>query len=611
MPVNRRKFDPHIKSLVHFDFPYYAEPSDGCRDEINGNIFVRYGNVMFVGTEFPCDEIVEGTPKFGYRCLCSNSNSDFIAAPNQANIFSLKAGSNYEFEFFVKAKSQSTQGNIMRLMKDNVSVFTIAITPEMRISVQSPALNINSASSEILRGDEWYFVRVCLYSGNLKIYVSGEKPSDSSTLPSPDGGSEFTDYSAYALVIDELRLGGLNGFIDEFLMRDSKSTSGIPDKPHQAFLDVSDAGGYGNGVTNITLSSDKMINSYALVKKVSGQNITLGTITKGQLADFSVGGEVMIHVSKPKSSSDSETGFFAFRKILGVKSKVLTLDSPVVNEFDLASCVSNYYVQAIAVPNLNTFNLPSERTIKPRTFGDSYGGGIIIIRCKSDMNIDGKIITAVQTDNLGPHRTDKLQGTHSDMINRFLINDGGGIILICGGTLRISSTAKIGAEESALPGYGGNSAGINGQFGAGGVGGGGGGSQYYKKGTAQYFGFYRAGGDGSKSTGAKMYRPYKETGVSEGGTQGITSGANGLIGGSGGAGGNASRKSLSDSDYGYLSSGAGVIIIANKLSLDENALMTGGLHGLSHTLKSSLSGSKVLEPGSGTGFCYIAAKELI
>lgn len=629
MPFNRRKFDTNIKSLIHFDYPYFAEPFDGCRDEINGNIFARYGGVKFVGTQIPCDKIIAGTPKFGYRCLCSASNIDYIAAKNRADIFSLKANCDYEFECFIMAMSQSTQGNIISLVKDNESVFTIALTTGMRITVQCPEMNLNVLSSETLESSVWYFVRVCLHSGSLKIYVSaGKSNSDSepdsdgwtseTAIPPAMGASGSGEYEAVSLAADELRIGGLNGFIDEFLMRDSKSTSGIPSEPHQGFLDINLAGGYGNGSSDIVMGNDAVINSHAKITLVSGTLVKLSKIAKGQLSDFSAGSEIMFHVIQPRGTEDSETGKFAFRRILSTRTKssilYATIDEPVTEEFDLASCIASYYVQAVSVPNLNTFTLPAERTLSPLLCAAvrDYAGGVIVLKTKSDMTIDGKIITALQDKlkHFGPRRTDKQQGTHADLINRFIINYGGGIMLFCGGTLRISSAARIGALESALPGFGGNSAFCTTRSGQGGVGGGGGGCQAYKDGRFGYYGFYNAGYLGL-ATGAEMWFRNRREEASTGGTQGITSGANGSLGGSGGACGNACTTSMASTSKRYIGSGASVIIAANKLSLDENALKTGGLEGLTHSADTLPAGSVVYEPGSGTGFCYIAAKELI
>ena len=63
MAFTRRKFRGNLKSLLHFDYPYYLEPGDGCRDEIGLMTWTRQGGTKFVGTEIPNDAVVVGTPK--------------------------------------------------------------------------------------------------------------------------------------------------------------------------------------------------------------------------------------------------------------------------------------------------------------------------------------------------------------------------------------------------------------------------------------------------------------------------------------------------------------------------------------------------------------------
>ena len=87
------------------------------------------------------------------------------------------------------------------------------------------------------------------------------------------------------------------------------------------------------------------------------------------------------------------------------------------------------------------------------------------------------------------------------------------------------------------------------------------------------------------------------------------------VGAGGGApGGNGGRGGyfIGINTQGNLSSGiagACIILIANILNCDKNAISTGG--GRGETCYGSNKNKIGASGGGGTGFCYIAAKELI
>ena len=97
--MSKRKFG-RIKSLLHFDYPYFNEPHDGLGDEVSGEVWERVGNTKLAGSEIPYD--VEGAPKFGYRCAYFSDTESAITGTNTSKIFDLKATGDYEFEAFVK-----------------------------------------------------------------------------------------------------------------------------------------------------------------------------------------------------------------------------------------------------------------------------------------------------------------------------------------------------------------------------------------------------------------------------------------------------------------------------------------------------------------------------
>ena len=98
--MSKRDFGS-IKSLLHFDFPYYNEPHDGLDDEVRGAVWTREGNTKLAGVKIPYE--YEGSPKFGYRCAYFPDNTSYIDTTNTNGEFDIKPAGSYEFECFVKA----------------------------------------------------------------------------------------------------------------------------------------------------------------------------------------------------------------------------------------------------------------------------------------------------------------------------------------------------------------------------------------------------------------------------------------------------------------------------------------------------------------------------
>ena len=56
-----------IKSLLHFDFPYFNEPGDGLGDEVGLETWSGNSNVLLAGNKIP--KAATATPKFGYQVI--------------------------------------------------------------------------------------------------------------------------------------------------------------------------------------------------------------------------------------------------------------------------------------------------------------------------------------------------------------------------------------------------------------------------------------------------------------------------------------------------------------------------------------------------------------
>lgn len=595
MPI--RNFKNNAKSLLHFDFPYFAEQNDGLRDEISSEKWTR-NNVKFVGQEIPNDEIVSDCPKFGYRCPQFSGSSSFISATNTTGIFSLSATGNYEFGFFLRVTS-NTAGRVLALKNSSGNYsFAFSITSDGKFTLGG------QTSSQSISLNTWTYIIIRITNNKFYAYMNGTQ-----IMTGNFSGAECSS----------LELGGFIGQIDEFIFRHGALASvQVPTQPEQAIAEIKSFGGFGDGKhSRWHLGSTEKINSYAIIKSANGKNIVINSWTNGAIASKSlaptVGDEVMIHVSQSKGTNFSYLGNFAFRKIAAINGNTITLDSEI-NEFPLASILANYYVQIITVPNFETLTLDYGETINikhgliPLQYSKTTGGGIIALRASNSLTVNGYITTS----GYGPARNDTLQLTHADMINNFVLGSGG-CVFIAAKNFTATSTARIGGTwdgsqkggvaspksrgSSGGAGYGGSGGSDidNGGLGGnGGVGGGGGG------GDSIYGG--NAGSPGkSKSDGILGALGTGGGGRSSGGTQGIN-GGNGqndsYSSGGGGAGGNGGNST--DSRGGY--AGSNVIIIAEKFSCEQSAISTGGECG---AFGYNAAG------GGGSGLCYIAAKEMI
>ncbi len=589
--IQYRRFDSHIKSLVHFDYPYYAENSDGLGDEILGlNQWSRSGSAKLAGSEIPADEIIEGTPKFGYRCLMTSANSDFIQC--SSTVFSIPGSGSFEFSFWVRPRAH-TPGNILQLFNNSQQVFSLSLLQNGSVSAASSAYSLAVSSTQTLPLNAWSFIRLRVSGSSVSILIGSSETQSSITRT--------------ALTVTQIRLGGINGFIDEFMFRNNLSSSEIPSEPAKGYLTLPDIGGAGSGkLGSVTLSSAKTLNTTAAVLSwPDSKTCRVSTIYNGDFGSFTAGEEVMI-----LNTYSGSAGSYVFRKIQAASGSTITLDSPVT-DFGLDASAKT---QLIQIPHFGSLTVNAGVTISPLKWNGETGG-IAAFRVKNNCTILGSILT----HGLGMPRTDMLQLTHAKLIDTFLPGQGGGIFIVCGGTLTVSSAARLGAswdgagkggvnprgsleQRCAGSGYGGAGASDDdsastGSYG--GVGGGGGGANSGPSGNT--LGGV-PGADGR--TGGNSKNP----GVPDipGGTQGVTPGGSAETASlSAGAGGGAGGCGSSTGIQGAIP-GANIVIIAKTLKADLSAISTGGQGGTTAGSK----GSHIAGGGAGTGFCYIACGSL-
>lgn len=592
MAFTRRKFRGNLKSLLHFDYPYYLEPGDGCRDEIGLMTWTRQGGTKFVGTEIPNDAVVVGTPKFGYRCAHFTA-TDYIQGMNNLGIWNLSSNGNYEIEMFVRPTSAAA-GNILALREAFSDILLLAKDESNRLAITSTALGLSKISTSALELNEFSHVLLRFSGGTARVFLNGVEVLNQAMT----GG--------VTLIPTEIRLGCFVGQMDEFAFRHSAGTGvpAVPVQPYQGFVDIHALGGYGNGAHgDITIPSrtSTQINTYARVLSVDGKQISISPQNVGYFGEFVVGDEVMLHASFPRGSTSHRLGGYTLRRIAAISGNSITLNDSEDKFLD-AELFSGYYIQIISVPNFR--NLVIDGIVTPCEWTDSQRyGGIIVFRCQNDCTINGRIELKSSS---GPTRKDLVQMTHSQLVDRFLVGGSGGVFIVARGKIKIASTAAIGGglcgnmkggkgvfggSEGGQggAGYGGGGHGCSwdgGQGGNGGVGGGGG--QTWMAGASA------RGGDAGQAGRGGAYNGKPGTGGGgaideklpiDGGIAGVN--VTPIVHGGGGAGGGQRG-------------GPCAILAARRLECHAHSISTGGYG----------AGANDHACSGGTGFCFIAAEEV-
>lgn len=549
----RRKFEDTMVSLMHFNYPYYSEPGDGMRDEVGILEWSAVGNAKFVGVEAPVAQSVAGTPKFGWRCLQTEVETDYIVAVENTNKLNINKSRQMEVEMFVR-RINATTGNLMTLYKNDIKVFSIILSPES-IQVVANGVDVSTTSSTVL--NTWSHLLVKFYGGFCQIWLDGELLVNSSITKG-------------FIEADEIRLGGFAGQIDEFRMN-MKTTSAapiVPTHPYQGTIPIETLGGFGDGSYGdiIIRDANTDINTTAIIQNSDQRYLTLGTRATGIYGDFIQGDRVMIHVSLNKTPERSEDlGKFSIRNIESITNNDITLDKPI-DEFILDQTEFNnyYYYQIIKIPQFNSFRIVEGASIVPKAWNNTTGGGFVALTVLNDCIIEGNITTVDKGISL--IRTDNKIFCHDQMQDELLLT--GNIFLLCGNILTISSGYLGGTWDGSIKG-GARAATVSGS-GYGGGGGYGGG----------------AGGGGSTSSGYP-------------GTAGYI-----FNGGKGGINGNSSPVSTPGRyNKGHSSNspcGSTIFIIGNKLLIDKSKISHGGA-----------GGNYRYGHGGATGFCYMAFNEMI
>lgn len=444
MAIRRHKYPSTYKCLLHFDYDYpesvaAAATSVGCgglRDETGLNAWGINGTCRMVGQEAPA-VAMDGTPKFGWRCVHFAGANDYIHALNRSSgVWNLKAKGRYEIDFFMRPTS-AVAGGVISLRSAAGDVLKLTMDSGYRLVLNCPEWNItNATSAHALTQNVFNFVTLRVAGGHAVVYADGRE------FLSADIGTDAN------LAVSEVRLGGYVGQMDEFRFVHSAGSGvpQIPSVPHGGAFDIHTIGGFGNGSygdANMMQAGHVRINTYAPVTSISGSSLSIGPVKKGIYGDLSSGDEVMIHLSGKRGSVESELGFYAVRRIQSIFAGVVSLDRPIADEFTAAEAAANYRVQIVSIPNFKTLSVSANTTIVPLLW-DGSCGGLVAFKTQGQCTIDGKIIT----ESAGPRRTDAFNNlAHTDMAERFILT--GNVFIACGGTFSTSDDSRIGA---AYPG---------------------------------------------------------------------------------------------------------------------------------------------------------------
>lgn len=138
-------------------------------------------------------------------------------------------------------------------------------------------------------------------------------------------------------------------------------------------------------------SNASNLNSYARVTAMTGDDITIDTATQtaGAYEQFTVGNEILIHVSATQNSNYKKyLGRWAVATILSANGGILTLNRDFTQILP-ADEFAHYYVQAITIAHFDTLKIDSGTSIIPKAYSAStYTGGIVALKCNT-LNLNG------------------------------------------------------------------------------------------------------------------------------------------------------------------------------------------------------------------------------
>lgn len=423
---NRRNFG-HIKSLLHFNFPYTDITTPGLKDEASPEIWTAHGNVTTSGRYQPVKRST--SPKFGWRCVYSPDSISWVSGTNNAGTFTLGGGLTSEFECFVKPDASSA-GNIISFISGSTETLSISRTTAGTLNLSSPASfwNINLTGTTTLTAGAWHHVKVRASGSNITLILNANQEL-SGTINTNN------------LNVTECRIGGITGgYIDEFVFRDAQSLDDVPQDPYNGQISIERIGGFGtgrHGTLTVPANTTKTINAYGTIaSSTNSKTFTVSSWIPGSLGLPQASDELMIYLLNRRYGAPQDlAGLYAFRLIASIDGNTFTLDRPITDEFNLVDALRDYTAYAVHVPHFQNVTIDKNGALLGQF------RGLCVFRASGNVTVNGNIYAA---PNSAPARTDSLTISHSDLPDRFLMSSGGGVMIFCGGTLSTSETGLIG-----------------------------------------------------------------------------------------------------------------------------------------------------------------------
>ena len=336
--MSKRNFGT-IKSLLHFDYPYYNEPGDGLGDEVGLETWSKEANAALYGTQIP--KAGTRAPKFGYRCLYARGA---VIGTNTTGIWNLNSSGDYEIGMFVSLIKNGGTRYLFRLENEELLLMldlTSAGELRLRISEWEVA---DVTGQTVLSVCRWYHVLLRVSEQKLTLYLDGAEelradlPANVTLSPTSAKIGYFSS-TTYAF------------YVDEFMFRHSAGSKApkVPTEPYSGVLDLSKVGGY-TGVGECireatTIDTNTALNQTGLINTITDSR-TFSVVEWVTSYDcITAGSEVMIHISSPFDDTPSGysnylkmpeviaypfVGMYAFAKVASIENTNVVLEEDIL-----------------------------------------------------------------------------------------------------------------------------------------------------------------------------------------------------------------------------------------------------------------------------------------
>ncbi|BBB91067.1 MAG TPA: hypothetical protein PKA28_10895 [Methylomusa anaerophila] len=227
---------------------------------------------------------------------------------------------------------------------------------------------------------------------------------------------------------------------------------------------INDIGGYGSGTLGDVTNPSTQVNSYANITAISGNTITIGTISAGA-ATFVVGRDVLLHVSAKTTGTDTTClGNWIEATITAISGSTVTL-SKDVSELIPAAVMADYGVQIVTIADYGTLTLSSSYAATLAYSATNKYGGICAIKCKTALVFSGGAINLVDkgipvaNTALRPLTVQESNQSQTGWENHItvrtaLMNAGDGVAFVFAKTTTITGTdSRIGGTVAGTACY--------------------------------------------------------------------------------------------------------------------------------------------------------------